>query len=206
MFHLVRKGRLGRSARPPRRTNLRRRADPRHSWLQRPVKRAQCADGPASNPGHSPACSGCVMTEIGALRGRNWSHATSIVSSPSCITWSAAAKRPRIWHRKFSCASIPGASIDRVRASRPGCSPSPTTWPWNCLRSRQRKPVVPLAAHDSGPLGPRPAEQLVHDTPAPGRRQKLDQQELAAVVRRALDGGLNERQAHGGSCSTNSRT
>src|SRR5438128_4619216 len=33
----------------------------------------------------------------------------------------------------------------------------------NVLRSRQRKPVVALNLRDSGPLGPRPAEQLVHD-------------------------------------------
>ena len=33
----------------------------------------------------------------------------------------------------------------------------------NSLRARQRKPVVPLHIRDSGPLGPRPAEQLVHD-------------------------------------------
>src|SRR5436309_4686853 len=33
----------------------------------------------------------------------------------------------------------------------------------NALRARQRKPVVPLDARDSGPLGPRPAEQLVAD-------------------------------------------
>jgi RNA polymerase sigma-70 factor (ECF subfamily) len=62
----------------------------------------------------------------------------------------------------------------------------------NCLRARQRKPVVPLPASDSGPLGPRPAEQLVHDRDT-GPAQRLDQQELAAVIRRALD-GLNERQ------------
>ena len=31
----------------------------------------------------------------------------------------------------------------------------------NWLRSRQRKPMVSLPAQDSGPLGPRPAEQLV---------------------------------------------
>src|SRR5437868_15330241 len=36
----------------------------------------------------------------------------------------------------------------------------------NSLRSRQRKPVVPLAVHESGPLGPRPAEQLVRDQQA----------------------------------------
>src|SRR6185503_6921240 len=33
----------------------------------------------------------------------------------------------------------------------------------NSLRTRQRKPSVSLAVHDSGPPGPRPAEQLVHD-------------------------------------------
>src|SRR5207237_2468327 len=34
----------------------------------------------------------------------------------------------------------------------------------NALRSRQRKPVVRLNTRDSGPLGPRPAEQLVLDS------------------------------------------
>jgi RNA polymerase sigma-70 factor (ECF subfamily) len=62
----------------------------------------------------------------------------------------------------------------------------------NVLRSRQRKPVVPLNLRDSGPLGPRPAEQLVHDRGAPPQ-QRLQQQELAEVIRRALD-TLNERQ------------
>lgn len=62
----------------------------------------------------------------------------------------------------------------------------------NALRSRQRKPVVPLETRDSGPLGPRPAEQLVTDRGGPPS-QRLQQQELAAVVRQALD-GLNERQ------------
>jgi len=62
----------------------------------------------------------------------------------------------------------------------------------NCLRSRQRKPVVPLAVHDSGPLGPRPAEQLVHDRGG-GPTHNLQQTELAEVIRQALD-GLNERQ------------
>jgi RNA polymerase sigma-70 factor (ECF subfamily) len=62
----------------------------------------------------------------------------------------------------------------------------------NSLRSRQRKPVVPLNVRDSGPLGPRPAEHLVQArTGQPA--QNLQQQELAAVVRRALE-GLNERQ------------
>ena len=57
---------------------------------------------------------------------------------------------------------------------------------------RQRKPVVPLNTRDSGPLGPRPAERLVKDSGSqPSKR--IQQQEMAAVVRKALD-GLNERQ------------
>ena len=62
----------------------------------------------------------------------------------------------------------------------------------NTLRSRKRRPVVPLNTRDSGPLGPRPAEQLVLDSgqqPA----QRIQQQELTAIIRQALD-GLNERQ------------
>ena len=62
----------------------------------------------------------------------------------------------------------------------------------NALRTRQRKPVVPLPVSDSGPLGPRPAEQLAFDhREQPTRR--LAQQELAEVVRRAVE-NLNERQ------------
>src|SRR5947208_14596247 len=56
----------------------------------------------------------------------------------------------------------------------------------NALRSRQRKPTLPLPAQESGPLGPRPAEQLVAArSPAPG--QRLQQQELAAIIRNALE-------------------
>jgi RNA polymerase sigma-70 factor (ECF subfamily) len=62
----------------------------------------------------------------------------------------------------------------------------------NALRSRQRKPTVPLPAQESGPLGPRPAEQLVADG-APSAGHRLAQQELAEVIRQALT-GLNERQ------------
>jgi RNA polymerase sigma-70 factor (ECF subfamily) len=62
----------------------------------------------------------------------------------------------------------------------------------NTLRTRQRKPVVPLDTRDSGPLGPRPAEQLVHDRDDQPM-QRMQQQELAAIIRRALE-GLNERQ------------
>jgi RNA polymerase sigma-70 factor, ECF subfamily len=62
----------------------------------------------------------------------------------------------------------------------------------NHLRARQRKPVVPLALNESGPLGPRPAEQLVHDRAAQPA-QRVQQQELAALVRQAVQ-GLGERQ------------
>src|SRR6201997_1442792 len=62
----------------------------------------------------------------------------------------------------------------------------------NSLRARQRKPAVSLNVSDSGPLGPRPAEQLVQDRQN-GPVQHVQQQELAAVIRKALD-GLNERQ------------
>ena len=62
----------------------------------------------------------------------------------------------------------------------------------NHLRSRQRKPAVPLPGSDSGPLGPRPAEQLVRDR-ASQPVQRMQQQELAALVQQAI-AGLNERQ------------
>jgi RNA polymerase sigma-70 factor (ECF subfamily) len=63
----------------------------------------------------------------------------------------------------------------------------------NCLRSRQRKPLVPMPyLHDSGPLGARPAEQIVHD-PGTGPMEKVQKNERAARIRAALD-TLNERQ------------
>ena len=62
----------------------------------------------------------------------------------------------------------------------------------NALRSRQRKPMVPLQVRDSGPLGPRPAEQLVKDKENQPV-QRLQQQELAGIIRQALE-TLNERQ------------
>jgi RNA polymerase sigma-70 factor (ECF subfamily) len=62
----------------------------------------------------------------------------------------------------------------------------------NSLRSRQRKPVVPLNVRESGPLGARPEEQLVHD-PETGPMQRVQKAELAERIRAALD-TLNERQ------------
>ncbi len=49
-----------------------------------------------------------------------------------------------------------------------------------------------LPAQDSGPLGPRPAEQLVPDRGS-GPMQRMQRQELAAIIHQALE-GLNERQ------------
>jgi RNA polymerase sigma-70 factor (ECF subfamily) len=62
----------------------------------------------------------------------------------------------------------------------------------NSLRSRQRKPVVPLPQQDSGPLGPRPAEQIVPD-PGSGPVRKVERREMAVVIRQALE-RLNDRQ------------
>jgi RNA polymerase sigma-70 factor (ECF subfamily) len=62
----------------------------------------------------------------------------------------------------------------------------------NALRDRRRRPQVPLDAGDSGPFGPRPADHLVARRDHPPT-QHLQQAELEAVVRRALD-GLNDRQ------------
>ena len=62
----------------------------------------------------------------------------------------------------------------------------------NALRDRKRRPHIQLNASDSGPLGPRPAEQLASERDRPPAHQ-IQQEELAAVVRRALD-ELNERQ------------
>src|ERR1700742_4636559 len=62
----------------------------------------------------------------------------------------------------------------------------------NALRDRQRRPVLPLEVRDSGPLGPRPTENLAPTRDEPPAHN-LQQQELADVIRQALD-GLNERQ------------
>jgi RNA polymerase sigma-70 factor (ECF subfamily) len=62
----------------------------------------------------------------------------------------------------------------------------------NVFRQKQRRPVTRLDTSDSGPLGPRPAENLVYDR-APTPDHRLSHSELAEVVQTAL-GTLNERQ------------
>ena len=62
----------------------------------------------------------------------------------------------------------------------------------NALRDRKRRQVVPLEVSESGPVGPRSTEAPAATRDAPPAHQ-LQQQELAVVIRRALD-GLNERQ------------
>jgi RNA polymerase sigma-70 factor (ECF subfamily) len=62
----------------------------------------------------------------------------------------------------------------------------------NALRDRQRRPVLPLEVRESGPLGPRPAENAAAARDEPPAHN-LQQQELADVIRKALD-DLNERQ------------
>lgn len=62
----------------------------------------------------------------------------------------------------------------------------------NALRSRQRRPALPLDVRDSGPLGPRPAENLVRDRNEPPT-ERMQQQELAGIIQQALE-NLNDRQ------------
>jgi len=62
----------------------------------------------------------------------------------------------------------------------------------NAIRDRQRRKTLPLGVSDSGPLGVWPTELTAADRAAPPTAG-LQQQELAAVIRAALD-ELNERQ------------
>ncbi len=63
----------------------------------------------------------------------------------------------------------------------------------NRRRDKGRKREVSLRTNDSGPLGPRPAEQILAEKSALMPARQLDKTELREVVRAALD-GLNERQ------------
>ncbi len=60
----------------------------------------------------------------------------------------------------------------------------------NALRDRKRRPVLPLELRESGSVGGGTPPAATRDEPP---TQNLQQQELADVIRRALD-GLNERQ------------
>ncbi|CAN5372940.1 sigma-70 family RNA polymerase sigma factor [soil metagenome] len=63
----------------------------------------------------------------------------------------------------------------------------------NSLRDRQRRPHQSLlVGGESGPLGPRPQENLENKKAVPPT-QNIQMQEMAGIVRRALD-ELNERQ------------
>jgi len=62
----------------------------------------------------------------------------------------------------------------------------------NAIRDRQRRQALPLDLRDSGAHGLRPSEPMAADRGAPPTAG-LQQQELAAVIRAALD-ELNERQ------------
>jgi RNA polymerase sigma-70 factor (ECF subfamily) len=62
----------------------------------------------------------------------------------------------------------------------------------NSIRDKRRRPVMPLEVRDSGPLGPRPTENLAPTRDEPPTHN-LQQQELAEIIRNALE-GLNERQ------------
>jgi len=62
----------------------------------------------------------------------------------------------------------------------------------NALRDRKRRLVLPLEIRESGPLGTGPHESTASTRDQPPAHH-LQQQELAGVIRKALD-GLNERQ------------
>ena len=62
----------------------------------------------------------------------------------------------------------------------------------NAIRNRKRRQAVPLEVQDSGPMGIRPTGVVVADD-APPPTHRLQQEELAGVIRKALE-DLNERQ------------
>ena len=63
----------------------------------------------------------------------------------------------------------------------------------NSLRSRQRRPAVQLKTSGADSSGLRPAEQLVADSSGNQPVRRIQQGELASVIRQAVE-GLNERQ------------
>jgi RNA polymerase sigma-70 factor (ECF subfamily) len=63
----------------------------------------------------------------------------------------------------------------------------------NSRRDRGRRKEVNLGGADSGPLGPRPQEQLAVDKSAFMPARQLDKREMQAIVQKALE-TLNDRQ------------
>ena len=90
----------------------------------------------------------------------------------------------------------------RVYRARHGYQPTAkfSTWVFtitnhlamNARRSRLFRRTVPIDSRDSGPLGARPAEQLVQE-PGDDAASQLERSEIAELVRNAI-AQLNERQ------------
>jgi RNA polymerase sigma-70 factor (ECF subfamily) len=63
----------------------------------------------------------------------------------------------------------------------------------NSRRDKGRRKEVAMAGSESGPLGPRPQEQMVAEKSALMPARQLDKREMQAVVQKALE-TLNDRQ------------
>ena len=63
----------------------------------------------------------------------------------------------------------------------------------NSRRDRGRRKEVTLAGSESGPLGPRPQEQLAVEKSAFLPTRQLDKREMQTIVQKALE-SLNDRQ------------
>jgi RNA polymerase sigma-70 factor (ECF subfamily) len=63
----------------------------------------------------------------------------------------------------------------------------------NSRRDRGRRKEITLAGSESGPLGPRPQEQLAIEKSAFMPARQLDKREMQAIVKKALE-SLNDRQ------------
>lgn len=91
----------------------------------------------------------------------------------------------------------------RIYRARRGYEPTAkfSTWMFriannlasNLRRDQGRRRETSLPTNDSGPLGPRPAEQILADKSGLMPTRQLDKSELQAIVRGAL-GELNDRQ------------
>ncbi len=90
----------------------------------------------------------------------------------------------------------------RIYRARHGYQPTAKFCTWvftiahnlaaNAGRARRKRRTVAIEAHESGPLGPRPQEQLVQDS-NPTASAEFRRGEVAELVREAI-GKLNDRQ------------